>query len=45
MCRVQAPGRVPDEEEAPRLRYYTPDVHRAAFVLPAFARRAIFGDE
>lgn len=42
-CRV--PCRVPNEDEAARLRYYTPEVHRAAFVLPAFARRAIFGDE
>ena len=42
-CKV--PRRVPDEEEAPRLRYYTPEVHGAAFVLPAFARRAIFSDE
>ena len=42
-CKV--PRRFPDEEEAPRLRYYTPEVHGAAFVLPAFARRAIFGDE
>ncbi|KAL3785295.1 hypothetical protein ACHAW5_008327 [Stephanodiscus triporus] len=41
-CKV--PRRVPDEEEARRLRYYTPEVHRAAFVLPAFARRAIFGE-
>jgi spermidine synthase len=24
------------------LRYYTPEVHSAAFVLPAFAKRAIF---
>lgn len=36
------------EREAPselleELRYYTPDLHEAAFVLPAFARRAIFG--
>ena len=42
-CKI--PCRVPNVDEAPRLRYYTPEVHRAAFVLPAFARRAIFGDE
>lgn len=27
------------------LRYYTPEIHQASFVLPAFAKRAIFGDE
>jgi spermidine synthase len=26
------------------LRYYTPEIHKAAFVLPAFAERAIFGE-
>lgn len=41
-CKV--PRRVPDKEEVPRLRYYTPEVHRAAFVLPAFRRRAILGE-
>ena len=27
------------------LQYYTPELHRAAFVLPAFCQRAIFGDD
>lgn len=27
------------------LKYYTPELHSAAFVLPAFCQRAIFGDK
>eukprot|EP00934_Nitzschia_sp_Nitz4_P000486 Nitzschia sp. Nitz4//scaffold119_size111653//89087//90063//NITZ4_004207-RA/size111653-processed-gene-0.197-mRNA-1//-1//CDS//3329533887//486//frame0 len=38
----------PEREATPEmlasLQYYTPELHGAAFVLPAFARRAIFGD-
>lgn len=37
------PKRIP--EEGVRLKYYTPEVHSAAFVLPAFAKRAIFYEE
>lgn len=45
----RGPCKVP-EREAPRelladLKYYTPELHSAAFVLPAFASRAIFGGE
>ena len=39
----KSPRRVP--VEGVKLKYYTPAVHRAAFVLPAFAEQAIFGDD
>jgi hypothetical protein len=26
------------------LQYYTPEIHKASFVLPAFAKRAIFDE-
>ncbi|EEC43311.1 spermine/spermidine synthase [Phaeodactylum tricornutum CCAP 1055/1] len=38
----QSPVRQPDTTTQELLRYYTPHVHRASFVLPAFAQRAIF---
>jgi spermidine synthase len=38
------PERKPTEEVQAGLKYYTPELHEAAFVLPAFAKRAIFGD-
>ncbi|KAL3758663.1 hypothetical protein ACHAWU_005249 [Discostella pseudostelligera] len=41
----KSPVRVPTEAVQKELRYYTPEMHRAAFVLPAFAKRAIFGDD
>jgi len=41
-CKV--PSRKPDEKTQKHLRYYTPELHQAAFVLPAFARREIYGD-
>eukprot|EP00956_Cyclotella_meneghiniana_P020033 scaffold34911_cov76-Cyclotella_meneghiniana.AAC.4 len=37
------PVRIADEAMLKELRYYTPEIHRSAFVLPAFAKRAIFG--
>jgi spermidine synthase len=37
------PKRIP--EEGARLKYYTPEVHSAAFVLPAFAKKAIFYED
>ena len=40
----KAPVRDADEGTLKALRYYTPEIHRASFVLPAFARRAIFGE-
>jgi len=33
------------DEVLKKLRYYSPEIHPAAFVLPAFAKRAIFGGE
>lgn len=41
-CNV--PARKPSDEVQKELRYYTPELHEAAFVLPAFAKRAIFED-
>lgn len=42
-CKV--PVRGPEKEVQKELRYYTPEIHQASFVLPAFAKRAIFGAE
>jgi spermidine synthase len=42
-CKV--PVRQPDQDMLEKLRYYTPELHQAAFVLPAFAKRSIFPDE
>jgi spermidine synthase len=39
-CKV--PRRQPDKKMLEQLRYYTPELHQAAFVLPAFAKRSIF---
>lgn len=41
-CNVAA--RTPSDEVQKELRYYTPELHNASFVLPAFAKRAIFED-
>jgi len=35
------PLREPDAELSKKLRYYTPEVHQAAFVLPKFVQQAI----
>jgi hypothetical protein len=35
------PLRKPDEEFSKKLRFYTPEVHQAAFVLPKFVTEAI----
>jgi len=35
------PCREPDAELTKKLRYYTPEVHRAAFVLPKFVQEAL----
>ena len=40
---VNTPSRQPDEKTASELKYYSSDLHRAAFVLPVFAKRIIFG--
>jgi spermidine synthase len=42
-CKV--PTRKPDDAVQKQLRYYTPDIHQASFVLPAFCHRAIYGDD
>mmetsp|Transcript_16771 Transcript_16771/g.20936 ORF Transcript_16771/g.20936 Transcript_16771/m.20936 type:complete len:300 (+) Transcript_16771:129-1028(+) len=42
-CRQ--PKRVLDKEMQKSLRYYTTELHKAAFELPAFARRSILGEE
>jgi spermidine synthase len=38
----KTPVRKPDEKTQAELRYYSPELHEAAFVLPVFAKRAIF---
>jgi spermidine synthase len=42
-CKV--PEREMTDAVQKELQYYTPELHKAAFVLPAFAQRAIFGDK
>ena len=42
-CKV--PVRQLEESMQKDLRYYTLEIHQASFVLPAFAKRAIFGDK
>jgi spermidine synthase len=39
------PVRIPSDNLQNNLRYYTPELHEASFVLPAFAKRAIFGEK
>lgn len=41
----QVPDRKPDSAFLKGLKYYTSDIHQAAFVLPAFCKRAIFGED
>jgi len=41
-CREAA--RDPDEGMRKALRYYSAEMHGASFILPAFAKRAIFGE-
>lgn len=36
---VEKPIRLPDAELTAQLKYYTPEIHTAAFQLPAFARK------
>eukprot|EP00180_Rhodochaete_pulchella_P002137 Plantae.Rhodophyta-Rhodochaete_pulchella.ctg32264.p1 GENE.Plantae.Rhodophyta-Rhodochaete_pulchella.ctg32264~~Plantae.Rhodophyta-Rhodochaete_pulchella.ctg32264.p1 ORF type:complete len:287 (+),score=44.34 Plantae.Rhodophyta-Rhodochaete_pulchella.ctg32264:25-861(+) len=40
-AKLSEPLRTPGDDIQAKLRYYSPAVHRAAFVLPEFARRAI----
>jgi len=37
------PMSTPSDEQQESMKYYSPQMHEAAFVLPAFAQRAIFG--
>lgn len=37
------PVRLPSEEQTDSMRYYSPEIHEASFVLPAFAKKAIYG--
>jgi len=39
------PVRKPSDDMKKSLRYYTPELHGASFVLPAFAYREIYGEE
>lgn len=39
------PAREPSNEVQKELKYYSSEIHRASFVLPPFAKRAIFGNE
>eukprot|EP00594_Rhizosolenia_setigera_P019120 CAMPEP_0178978242 /NCGR_PEP_ID=MMETSP0789-20121207/25031_1 /TAXON_ID=3005 /ORGANISM="Rhizosolenia setigera, Strain CCMP 1694" /LENGTH=293 /DNA_ID=CAMNT_0020667921 /DNA_START=100 /DNA_END=981 /DNA_ORIENTATION=+ len=43
--KCDKPLRIVSAETQKNLKYYTPEMHSASFVLPAFARRAIFSDE
>ena len=42
---VKKPVREPSSDVAKTMKYYTSEIHNAAFVLPKFAKEAIFGDE
>jgi spermidine synthase len=42
-CDFKAKSEPADDVQA-GLNYYTPEMHNAAFVLPAFAKRAILGE-
>jgi spermidine synthase len=42
-CHI--PRRHPDATTLAQMKYYTPQIHSAAFVLPAFAQRQIFPSE
>jgi spermidine synthase len=37
--------RKPSDKVQADLKYYSPKLHQAAFILPAFARRAISGEK
>ena len=39
------PARTPSEEQMEGMQYYTSEIHEASFVLPAFAKRAIFSNQ
>lgn len=37
------PINIPSQQQQNLMKYYTPEIHEASFVLPAFAKRKIFG--
>jgi spermidine synthase len=37
------PVKEPTEEQQNSMKYYSSEIHEASFVLPIFAKRAIFG--
>lgn len=39
------PAKSPDDKQQDSLNYYSSEIHEASFVLPMFAKRAIFGDK
>jgi spermidine synthase len=41
----QSPQRLPTPYQQKQFQYYTPQIHQASFVLPAFARRRIFNHD
>lgn len=41
---VRVPKRCPDPELQQKLRYYSPEIHRGAFMLPLFAQRLFQGE-
>mmetsp|Transcript_25706 Transcript_25706/g.38442 ORF Transcript_25706/g.38442 Transcript_25706/m.38442 type:complete len:301 (-) Transcript_25706:80-982(-) len=41
--KCDVPARKPSDEVQEKLRYYSSELHSASFVLPMFAKRAIFG--
>jgi len=41
---AKTPLRKPSTEEQKALNFYTPELHVAAFALPAFAHRKIYSD-
>ncbi|KAI6172132.1 Spermidine synthase [Aphelenchoides besseyi] len=38
-CDLQTPKRLPTADEQSRFRFYSPEMHRAAFALPYFAKQ------
>jgi len=39
---VKVPATVPTDEQLETMKYYSSDIHKASFVLPRFAEKAIF---
>ena len=41
----KTPSRSPTEDQLETMKYYSPEIHQASFVLPRFAKKAIFGEK